>query len=71
MKKGTTLESLMYEMKAAMSRMFLVAQTPEERRPPKYTVVITSCEDEEPEGQSYDAPIAYNEPHVTYDGTPI
>jgi hypothetical protein len=71
MKKGTTLESLMQDMRAAMSRMFLVANTPEERKPPKYTVVIASCEDEEPQGVAYDAAIEYNDPHTTYDGLPI
>lgn len=71
MKKGTTLESLMHDMRAAMSRMFLVAHSRTERKPPKYTVIITSCEEEEIEGADYDAPIEYNEPHITYDGLPI
>lgn len=61
----------MNDMRAAMSRMFLVAHSREERKPPKYVVVVTSCEDEEVQGESYDAAIQYNEPHVTYDGLPI
>lgn len=70
MKKGTTIESLTHDLRAAMARGFSISDNPEDRRSPKVFIDIT-CDSDDVESSAYNAEIHYNDSRTTYDGTPI